>query len=146
MDLSQYMGIVSAILLIVLGYAINFRVSVVIGTTLSLVSLGLSFVYYKVIDINLDPRWPKVLDFTMPVLSVILLPTAFILSENFSRYWTGVIVTGTISLITFFSLLIRRPLVRDYVPDYSRKDERLKKIWDHVCFYNTHLDFCSWAL
>ena len=135
---TQSMGIVVPILILVLGYVVNFRVSIIIGSTLSLVSLGLGFIYYKVIDTTLDPRWPKVLDFTIPVAaSVILLPTAFILPESFSRYWAGVISNAMIVLVIFFSLLIRRPLVRDYVPDYSRKDERVKKIWDHVCFYNT---------
>jgi hypothetical protein len=55
-------------------------------------------------------------DVVNPVAMAILIPVAWVAGEVFCRLWTGPIIFGLFTAISFGSLLFGRPLIADWIP------------------------------
>ena len=137
--LLEYGGVFSLVLLVIVGFVVNYRVSAVIGCAASWMFFGVGYVYSRRINTDARAWWPRTFDWLLPILMALLLPVALLAGDDFARLWMGVIITGMLTATTFFSLVIGRPLLVDWLPDEPNADPGVKQILDHVRYRNTVL-------
>jgi hypothetical protein len=101
--------------------------------------LGIGYINARYLDpaSTSSKKYPKTFDWLIPLIYVMLLPMAIYHTNEFFQLWSEVVWASTLTFFAFFSILIGKPLIRDWASDEMYEDERCVPILDYVWFWNT---------
>jgi len=143
--LKGILGWLSIIFVMVLPGFAGYTIAAAVALGWAVLMLGITRYQQKIGVIKI---WPKILDIGLIFLWLALLIIQLVAHPNdqFDKSWNGVIVNGGLSVIVFFTILVKQPFTLQYAKDSTPEETWTNKGFIWVCTMCAYIWLASFLL